>query len=434
MRSRSARFPLGAKVTFEALADDPYPIFHELRRAEPVTWAPELGMWMLTRRDDIVAVLADWERFTTDSPESTIRDIFGSHMLTTDGDEQIRYKRRFIGPFRRGRLEENLLGTVRGVLDDLMEELDGEARGDGGRADLRARIARPLSVRSICRVLGLPDGDGPRLLAWYDYFAAALENFAGDPAVRATGKKAAGEFRDYVTPFLRGDLEVPDGSMIAALRSEEDPYRPGHHVARSGGDPLSETEMVANLLLVLFGGIETTESMIGNAFWAVLSHPEVAERLAAETSGGTPAGGGLLSGVIEESMRWEPAVQSCMRWATEDVEIRGVPIAQGEIVHCMLGAANRDPGHFSDPDRFDPERPNARDHLAFGAGRHFCLGASLARIEAEQALTRVFGGLPGLRLDVDRPARPFGHEFRTPPTVWVRWGRRRGPERRLLPA
>ena len=421
MSGRSARFPLGRLVTIEALADDPYPIFHELRRAEPVTWAPELGMWLLTRRDDIVTVLADWKRFTTDSPESTIRDIFGSHMLTTDGDEQIRYKRRFIGPFRRGTLEENLLGTVRGVLVELMAELAGNAGGDAGRADLRARIARPLSVRSICRVLGLPEEDGPRLLAWYDRFAAALENFAGDPVVRAAGKEAAGEFSDYVIPFLGGEREVPDGSMIGALWSDEDPYRPGHHTERGGGDPLSETEMVANLLLVLFGGIETTESMIGNAFWAALSHPDVAGRLAAECSGGTSAPGGLLGGVIEESMRWEPAVQSCMRWATEDVEIRGVRIARGETVHCLLGAANRDPAHFPDPDRFDPERANARDHLAFGAGRHFCLGASLARMEAEQALARVFGGLPGLRLDAERPSRPHGHEFRTPPTVWVRW-------------
>ena len=418
MSDRSARFPLGRRVTIEVLAGDPYPVFHELRRREPVTWAPALGMWLLTRRDDIVRVLADWQRFTTDSPASTIRDIFGSHMLTTDGDEQIRYKRRFIGPFRRGRLEENLLGTVRGVLDGLMDELGEETRvsiNDAGRADLRARIARPLSVRSICRVLGLPEDDGPTLLAWYDRFAAALENFAGDPVVRAAGKEAAAEFSDYVMPFLRGERPVPDDSLIATLRDDT--------------DPLTKTEMVANLLLVLFGGIETTESMIGNAFWAVLSHPEVAQRVTAECSGGGPAGSGggpardgLLSGVIEESMRWEPAVQSCMRFATEDVEIRGVRIARGETVHCLLGAANRDPAHFPDPDRFDPGRHNARDHLAFGAGRHFCLGASLARIEAEQALARVFAGLPGLRLDAERPARPYGHEFRTPPTVWVRWG------------
>ena len=190
-------------------------------------------------------------------------------------------------------------------------------------------------------------------------------------------------------------------------------------VLREGGagsgsvDPLTEAEIIANLLIVLFGGIETTESMIGNALWAVLSHPAIARTVVAD-----PA---KVEAVIEESMRWDPAVQSCTRFTTEPVEIRGVQIPANETVQCMLGAANRDPDHFPDPDRFDPGRANAGDHLAFGAGRHFCLGASLARIEAEQALVRVLGGLPGLRLDPSRPTRPYGHEFRTPPAVWVLW-------------
>ncbi len=398
---RTRRFPLGARLTIDALADDPYPTFHELRAVEPVTWAPKLDMWLLTRRDDVVRVLADWERFTTDSPASTIRDIFGSHMLTTDGEAQIRYKRRFIGPFRRGKLERNLLGTVGSVLDEVMRDLNRHTRDPevSRSADLRARVARPLSWRSICRVLGLPEEDGVRLVGWYDRFAAALENFAGDPDVRAAGKEAAREFGDYVSPFLRGEEAVPEGSMIAVLRE--------------GTDPLTEAEMVANLLIVLFGGIETTESMIGNALWAVLSHPAIARTVVAD-----PA---KIEAVIEESMRWDPAVQSCTRFTTEQVEIRGVHIPANETVQCMLGAANRDPDHFPDPDRFDPGRANAGDHLAFGAGRHFCLGASLARIEAEQALVRVLGGLPGLRLDPSRLTRPHGHEFRTPPAVWVLW-------------
>ena len=395
-------------MTIDALAGDPYPLFHELRAAEPVTWAPELGMWLLTRRDDVVRVLADWERFTTDSPASTIRDIFGSHMLTTDGDAQIRYKRRFIGPFRRGPLERNLLQTVQSVLDGLMWDLKR-----GKSADLRDRVARPLSWRSICRILGLPEEDGARLVAWYDDFAAALQNFTGDRGAREAGKAAAREFSDYVTPFLQGREPVPEGSMIAALRTGADPYDPGRQPAAPGADPLSEAEMVANLLIVLFGGIETTESMIGSALWAVLSHPAIAKDVAVN-----PA---RIEDVIQESMRWDPAVQSCTRFTTEPVEIRGVSIPANEVVQCMLGAANRDPAHFPNPDRFDPNRPNARDHLAFGAGRHFCLGASLARIEAEQALARIFGGLPGLRLDPARPTRPHGHEFRVPPAVWVLW-------------
>ncbi len=392
---RTRRFPRGARITVEALAGDPYPLFHELRAAEPVTWVPALRMWMLTRRDDIARVLADWERFTTEAPASTIRDIFGSHMLTTDGERQIRYKRRFIGPFRRGNLERNLLGTVRAVLDGLMEELEG---GPRRAADLRARLARPLSVRSICRVLGLPEPDGPRLLAWYDDFAAALENFTGDPEVRGRGKIAAREFGAYVTPFLQGKRPVPEGSTIAELRTD--------------AEPLAEAEMVANLLIVLFGGIETTESAIASAIWAALSH-RMPSRLSAEDAD-------RLDDVFEESLRWDAAVQSCTRFTTEPVEIRGVRIPAGETVQCMLGAANRDPAHFEDPDRFNPDRLNARDHLSFGAGRHFCLGATLARIEAREALARVFR-LPGLRLDPERPSRPHGHEFRAPPGVWVVW-------------
>ena len=409
MSHLSARdFTLGAAVSFEALADNPYPIFHRLRTAEPVTWAPQLGMWLLTRRDDVLRVLADWQRFTTDSPASTIRDIFGSHMLTTDGDKQVEYKRRFIDPFRRGRLEQQLRTSVEDVvrrLLDRIEERGASAQAGDRAADLRAQLARPLSWRSICGVLGLPEADGDRFLAWYDAFAAALANFEGDPATRHAGKTAAEEFRCYVAPFLRGEREAPSGSTIAALRSVPN--------SLSEPNPLSEAEAVANLLIVLFGGIETTESMIANAFWAVLSHAD-----AARTAATDPA---MLPVLIEESMRWEPAVQSCTRFTTETVELGGAAIPAGETVQCMLGAANRDPAHFPDPDRFDPSRPNVRDHLAFGAGRHFCLGASLARIEAHQALAQTFVRFPAVRLDPERPTRPRGHEFRAPPAVWVRW-------------
>ena len=438
-QDRVRRFPLGARVTIAELARDPYPIFRELREAEPVTWSPAFEMWLVTRRADVARVLADWERFTTDSPKSTIRDIFGSHMLTTDGPGQIRHKRRFVGPFRRGRLEATLRTTVDHVLSGLVAELTAEPPDAHGvrRAELRGRLARPLSVGSICRVLGLPDADADRLVAWYGCFAAALENFAGDAEVRRAGKAAAREFATYVTPFLAGDRDVPAASMIGALRREDAGSATASGCAsgnRAGFDssppaddqarPLERAEMVANLLIVLFGGIETTESMIGNALWAALRHPAVAGRLADECgrADAQAAESDFVAAVIDESMRWEPAVQSCTRFTTGEVELRGVGIPADETVQCLLGAANRDPRHFPDPDRFDPARPNARDHLAFGAGRHFCLGASMARIEAERALRSVFARLPGVRLDAGRAVPPHGHEFRAPPTIWVRWG------------
>ena len=159
--------------------------------------------------------------------------------------------------------------------------------------------------------------------------------------------------------------------------------------------------MIANLLIILFGGIETTESAICNAIWAALSHPGVT-RLTVDDRR-------EVDDMVEESLRWDAAVQSCTRFTTEPVEIRGVSIPAHETVQCMLGAANRDPAHFEDPDRFDPGRPNARDHLSFGAGRHFCLGATLARIEAREALASVF-----------RPAGAAAGPGAAHPSAWPR--------------
>ncbi|WP_420633982.1 cytochrome P450 [Candidatus Palauibacter sp.] len=124
---------------------------------------------------------------------------------------------------------------------------------------------------------------------------------------------------------------------------------------------------------------------------------------------------------IEETLRWEPAVQSAARHATRDTEIRGVRIAKGEVVHCMLGAANRDPAHFEAPNLFDVRRSNAGDHLSFAVGRHFCLGAPLARLETRVVLETLWAHCPGLRLDPERPSAPCGYEFRKPNTLWVEW-------------
>jgi cytochrome P450 len=127
----------------------------------------------------------------------------------------------------------------------------------------------------------------------------------------------------------------------------------------------------------------------------------------------------LLPAAIEEALRWEPAVQSCTRYPVRDVEIGGVAIRAGETVQCMIGAANRDPAHFEDPDRFDLRRENAGDHISFGAGKHFCLGAALARAEVQATVETLLERFPALHADPDRPSAPHGYEFRAPPELWV---------------
>ncbi len=393
---RVDRFPLGARVRLADLAVDPYPIFAELRKAEPVTWVPEIERWFLTRRNDMVAVLRDPDLFTTDAP-STIRDMFGVHMMTTEGPARIRYKRTCLPPFHASRLRTASLAPLVAEVERRVATL----RSEGGRTgEVRTGVARPVALHSVLSVLGIPPAETERVNEWYEHFARALANFAGDPELRAAGKGAADAFGRALEPILDELERDPDGSLLSDLVCD--------HV-----DPLTAEEIRSNALIILFGGIETTESMIANAVWALLSHPEQIE-----TARASPA---ALDLAIEETLRWEPAVQSAARHATRDTEIRDVRIAEGEVVHCMLGAANRDPGHFEDPGRFDVTRPNAGDHLSFAVGRHFCLGAPLARLETRVVLETLWARCPGLRLDPDRPAPPYGYEFRKPQTVWVEW-------------
>lgn len=392
--SRSDRFPLGARVRLSDLAIDPYPIFARLREAEPVTWVPEIERWFLTRRDDILAVLRDPDVFTTDAP-STIRDMFGVHMMTTEGPTQIRYKRKCLPPFHASRLRSASLPPLRAEVERLVEGLRSDNRLTG---EVRTTVARPVALHSVLSVLGIPPSETERVNEWYEHFARALANFAGDPDLRAAGRRAADAFGRALEPILEELERDPDGTLLSDLVCD--------HV-----DPLTAEEIRSNALIILFGGIETTESMIANAVWALLSHPEQLETARSSRE--------ALDLAIEETLRWEPAVQSAARHATRDTEIRGVRIAQGEVVHCMLGAANRDPAHFENPDRFDVTRQNAGDHLSFAVGRHFCLGAPLARLETRVVLETLWARCPGLRLDPDRPTTPYGYEFRKPATLWV---------------
>ena len=217
----------------------------------------------------------------------------------------------------------------------------------------------------------------------------------------ASGQAAASAFGAYAAMHLERLRREPDDSVLAA-------------VASSG--ELSNEEILAAARVIVFGGVETTAAMLANTLWALLIHP--AQYAAVRTNSA------LLPQAIEEALRWEPPVQSCTRFVTRPVVVQGVALSPGEMVQCMVGAANRDPEHFSDPDVFDPTRANARDHLSFATGKHFCLGAALARLEGEIGLRLLLERLPGLHLDAARPSSPQGHEFRSPPTMHVQWDSR----------
>ncbi|MGQ0539423.1 MAG: cytochrome P450 [Gemmatimonadaceae bacterium] len=389
-----------ASIELEALAENPYPLLHRLREETPVALARSAGavMWLVTRRDDVLAILRDPDTFSTDHPASPIQDTFGAQMLSAEGEAQRRFKSACAAPFNRRAVAVDATPAVRARVDQLLREI--AAAAPNAPIDLRAGLAGPLALGVVADTIGIPEEMHGRIRAWYDAFAAALATHDPNSPARREGRNSAAAFRAAVAPLISTITSGAHEALITHLARQASPAR------------LSDDAILANALIVLFGGIETTEAAILNALWALLTNDDARAAALVDDQ--------ALVAAIEESLRWEPAVQTCTRYATRDVALRGVAIGAGEIVQCMIGAANRDPAYFEDPDRFGIARRNAAEHVAFGFGRHYCLGAALARLEARLAIRGLFNEWPGVRLDPARDSAPRGHEFRKPPALWVR--------------
>lgn len=385
--TRVPHYPVGATLTVEQLSRDPYPVFAALRASEPVTWAPALGQWLITSRDIAMEVLRDHERFRTDDPHSPIRDTFGAQMLSTEGEAQRRYKSACAPPFNARAAEESR-PLVEAIVERTIARLTSTPAAR--TADLRTDFAAPIALEVIARVIGLPHELDEQLRRWYDTFVDALMNYERDPGTRTRAHAAVRAFRESIAPRLASPDEH-EASLLASL-------------ARAHPRLLDDTEIGANALIVMFGGIETTEGLIANALWALFTHPDALAQARASDE--------ALERAMEESLRWEPAVQTCTRYAAVPSTLHGAEIPKGAVVQCMIGAMNRDPGHYAEPDRFDIDRRESLGHTAFGFGRHFCLGAALAKVEARVAIRRLFNAFPRLRFDAHGSLPPSGHEFR----------------------
>jgi cytochrome P450 len=352
-------------VTLAELERDPHPALARLRESEPVAWVPALGGWLVTRRDLALAAMRDAATFTVDDPRFSTGRVVGRSMLTTEGEEHDRHRAPFARQFRLATVREELAAVVAEETDRLIDSLE-----PAGRGDLRAGLAAPLAARIVTHALGVPPD---RALDWY----AAI--------VHATTELARGA--EEVTPEARAAVEelrnaVPD-------------------------DP-------ANVATLMFGGIETTEGMIANALFHLLTHAGRLEEVHAHPE--------LVPNAIEESLRLEPAAATIDRYAARDTTFGGAHIRRRDLVTISIAAANRDPATFPDPDRFDVTRANARQHLAFAHGPHVCIGMHLARLEAHTAVGRVLQRLPHLRLDPHGPdPSPRGLVFRKPHALHAVW-------------
>jgi cytochrome P450 len=336
--------------------------------------------------------MRDSDLFTVDDPRFSTGQVVGPSMLTLDGADHGRHRDPFARPFRLDAVRERFTAFVEAETDRLIDGFEAD-----GRAELRRGLAGPLAAAVVAHALGI---EGPRadaVLAWYDAIVDSVTGVASGRPVTAAGKEAFAALRSSVEPNLGRD---PSSSLVAAAAGE--------------AGSLTGAEVVSNAAVLMFGGIETTEGMIANAVFHLLSHPEQRALVEADR--------GLLANAVEESLRLEPAAAVIDRYATRDVDLGGASIRRGELVTISIAGANRDPATFPEPDRFDVHRENARRHLAFAGGPHVCIGMHLARLEAQTAIDRLLDRLPRLRLDPARPAAARGLVFRKPPELHVLWG------------
>jgi cytochrome P450 len=390
-------FPVGASVDLLELSRDPYPIYGLLQAREPISWIEALGMWYVTRYEDVRAILMDSDNFTTACEKSLIFDTFGSQMLTTEGAEHERYRRAVQPHFSLGFIRKNLESAIEVSARALVAGFK-----DKGLIELRAAIAARLPIQVILRVFGLPLESEPRVRAWYDSFERALANFTWSDAVRREARINSARCHEYLAQVMAEAAENgKTESLLGALVNAPAETR------------LSDEEIRRNMLIIFFGGISTVEAVILNALWALFTHPAALARVCADLS--------LVDRVVEETLRWLSPVQSATRHVLHATSYKGVQFAAGDVVNCMLGAANRDQAVFADAACFDIDRPNTQRHLGFATGLHACLGFNLAKTEARIALQVLLRELEDMTAIPDMASPPEGYEFRQPRSMYVRW-------------
>lgn len=403
--AQDAELGLANLLRPEVLAD-PYPFYARLRSADPVHWDGEC--WVLTRYAEVAAALHDprlsaartgWEvGELPDGEREALASLLGRlsrWMGFLDPPDHTRLRglvHKAFTPRVIEALRPHAQRIVDGVLDRVRETQCMDVIRD---------LAYPLPVIVIAEMLGLPVEDRERLKGWSDDLAGFVGQFDFPREKLPRLARSLVELKAYLGEVAAERRRRPGSDLISGLLAAEEK-----------GDVLDKEELLANCVLLLFAGHETTTELIGNGLTALLRHPEQLAKLRADPS--------LIGSAVEELLRYDSPAQITVRAAREDLETGGKRIREGESVILMLGAANRDPGQFPEPDRLEIAR-RENPHVAFGRGIHFCLGAALARLEGQIAIGAVIRRLPGIRLASDTLEWKPSQALRGLRALPVRW-------------
>ena len=378
-------FDTSGQIDPEVIAN-PYPSYHQLRTVDPVHWNPETPCWDLTRYADVEEVYRDGRMsvdrmsvFSARIPESMkqtmapILRIFNNMMLMSDPPKHTRLRSLANKAFTP-RVVENMRIHIQAIADQLIDDV-----GKASRIDVINDLAYPLPVMVICEMLGVASEDRDQFRKWADDLALFLGDFRRAAEHVEVAQRSALDMIHYLGGIIRECRQHPREDLISALVAAEDE-----------GERFSEDELFSMFVLLQIAGHETTTNLIGNGMLALLQNPGQMQKLRDDPS--------VIETAVEEFLRFNSPIQSTSRFATEDVVIGGQQISKGDLVRMYIGAANRDPARFTEPDSLDITRQDNR-HVALALGPHFCLGAALARLEGQIAIGAILRRLPGIRLE-----------------------------------
>jgi cytochrome P450 len=374
----------GPKLFGPEMLADPYPVYHRLRATQDVCWVAALDAWVVTSYEAVAAALRN-PQLSSDRFDR-IRQRLAARGLNIAVDDRVKSMihrdppdhtrlRGLVNKAFTPRAVEALEGRIREIINELLDAVQPR-----GRMDVIQDVAYPLPVTVIAELLDIPAADRDRFKRWSDEISVVIGGDAAALPVPVLQRvlAARGELVDYFRAIVAQRRQQPGDDLLTALIQAEE-----------NGGRLTEDELYNMAVLLLIAGNETTTNLIGNGLLALLRHPEQQRRLMDDAA--------LVPSAVEEMLRYDSPVQLTTRLAKVDLEMHGTRVAQGQWVYLLLGAANRDPAQFAEPDCFDVGRADNK-HVAFGAGPHFCVGAPLARLEAQLVLHALRQRLPGLRL------------------------------------
>jgi cytochrome P450 len=385
--------PTADWVTIADLHTDPFPIYRRMRAEAPVHWVPEVGRYMVTSYEACHLIENDQETFSANETGSLMKRAMGHSMLRKDDPAHDAERKSYGSVLRPKAIKEKW----NAVFEQNSETFLARLKAAGPGADLISEYAAPYAAENLRLIMGFHNASQEDMQRWSQTMINGTGNYADDPDVWAASKRSYDEVDDAIDEVLPYLLENPDGSLLSGLASM----------------PIPLEAIRANMKMTIGGGLNEPRDVLGVAVWALLANPSQLRQVRADPT--------LFAVAFEEAVRWVAPIGMYPRETTKETVLEGIQLPKGARLGVVIGAANRDPKIFADPDSFDINREK-KPHLAFGGGNHFCAGTWVARASvAGVALPRLFDQLPNLQLDPARQAVDAGWVFRGMTDLPVTW-------------